>query len=421
MKLGAVLVLAALGPGLAAGARADPAAAASEPAANWSLRRHLRESPQLLGGPDGWRSQLERRGLSVWMFYNQTLSWKPAGGAEPGSTGGHSGSYDFFALAHAEESIGWPGLDLLLHVKGFYDRNVNADVGALGDPIDDADFDQPAYVSELWAQQAILDDRVRLRVGFLEQQTLFDRNLYANSEDRQFLNTFLDNNAVVPLSNGLGAALLLAPVPWAELALGVVDTDNVITRSGFDTTFDGFDSLSGYAELALRAKLPGREGGLSGSYRVGVFLDGREKRVFGRPARSERGHVGVYLNFDQQVLREAGAWDQGLGLFGRFGAADEDVNRIAWFWSVGLEYRGLLPGRGADVLGLGSYQAIGSDRFRDRVDPDFDRETGIELYYRIAVLPWLDVTPDAQFILDPGARGTARNAWVFSLRLRVHF
>ena len=94
---------------------------------------------------------------------------------------------------------------------------MNADVGALSDPIDDADFDQAAYVSELWAQQAFLDDRVRLRLGFLEQQTLFDRNLYANSEDRQFLNTFLDNNAVVPLPNVTAPASVAAPLSQTGL------------------------------------------------------------------------------------------------------------------------------------------------------------------------------------------------------------
>ena len=57
----------------------------------------------------------------------------------------------------------------------------------------------------------------------MEQQTIFDRNAFANNEDRQFLATFLDNNGVVPLPNGLAATLFLRPFPWLELALGVAD------------------------------------------------------------------------------------------------------------------------------------------------------------------------------------------------------
>jgi porin len=103
------------------------------------------------------------------------------------------------------------------------------------------------------------------------------------------------------------------------------------------------------------------------------------------------------------------------------GYADPDVNRVAWFWSFGGEVIGLVPGRRADVLGLACYQALGSHVYRDVVDPGFDRETGIELYYRIAALPWLAITPDFQYILDPGATGAADDVFVGTLRLRVTF
>jgi len=375
--------------------------------------------PRLLGDAAGMRTRLERLGIGVQLFYSQYVSGNPSGGAEPRSSG-HSGSYDFFTRVDAQELLEWRGLVGLLHVKGQYDRNINADVGGLSHPIDDADFDEPAYIDELWLEQSFAGDRAQLRAGFLEQQTVFDRNAYANNEDRQFLSTFLDNNPVVPLPNGLGAVLLLRPAQRIELALGAADADNVPRSAGFDTAFDGLDSLTGYLEAALRVDLPGASGPLPGRYRVGVFLDGREKRVFGGDRR-ERGHLGVYASLDQLLLHEASDPRQGLGLFARGGWADGDVNRIEWFWSAGLQYTGLLPGRGHDVVGLGAYQAIGSDRLRDREDPDFDRETGIELYYRIAVFPWLALTPDVQYVIDPGARGKHRDAVVSTMRFRVTF
>ena len=181
--------------------------------------RHLLGSPELLGDPGGWRSRLERLGLSLQLLYNQYLAWKPSGGADSEATFGTSGSYDFFARVDFEDLVGWPGLDALLHVKGQYDRNINDDVGALSNPIDDADFDEPIYVDELWLQQAFFEDRLRLRAGFFEQQTLFDRNAYANNEDRQFMSSFLDNNGVVPLPTGLGAALFVKPVDWLVFML----------------------------------------------------------------------------------------------------------------------------------------------------------------------------------------------------------
>jgi porin len=383
----------------------------------------LLQRGRLLGDPGGGRGRLEELGVALQFFYNQYLAWKPSGGGvDDDSATGDSGSYDFFTRLDLEELSGWRGADFLLHVKGQYDDNLNAEVGALGNPIDDADFDEAVYIDELWIQQELWRERLRLRAGFLEQQTLFDRNAYANSEDRQFLHTFLDNNAVVPLPNGLGAALILAPTPWLEVAAGVADADNTPRHAGFDTAFDDLESLTGYLELTLRSGLPSARGPLAGAWRLGLFLDGRDQTVFGRtPPDEDRGHLGAYLSFDQALFREREAGPQGLGIFGRFGAADPDVNRIAWFWSLGAQYQGPIPGRDDDRIGLGMYQAIGSHRYGHRVDPDFDRETGFELYYRIAVLPWLAVTPDLQYIVDPGADGVADDALVAVLRLRVSF
>jgi porin len=391
----------------------------AEPDPSRDLARHLRESARLLGDPAGVRGRLERLGVITQLYYNQVLSWKPAsGGANQDAVSGHSASYDFFTFVDLEELMAWQGADLLLHVKGQYDENLNADVGALSDPIDDADLDEAIYVDELWLQQAFLDDRLRFRLGFLEQQTLFDRNAYANNEDRQFLTTFLDNNAVVPLPNGLATALIGVPVPWLEVAAGAADADNEPTHAGFDTAFDGIDSITGYLELRFRSPLAGRS--LPGSYRVGMFRDGRDLVDF-RTGRDERGHLGAYVGFDQLAIREGPESLQGLGIFGRGGYADPDVNRIAWFWSLGFQYVGLVPRRDTDVLGLGTYQAIGSSVYRDEVDRGFDRETGVEFYYRVQALPWLAITPGLQYILDPGATGQANDAFVGSLRFRVAF
>lgn len=408
---------------LAASAGADPS---DTEVRQWDsagnrLASHLTRTTRLIGNPGGWRSRLEALGIGLQLFYNQYLGWKPeGGGANDDAAFGHSASYDFFALVDVEEAAGWRGLDLLLHVKGQYDRNVNDDVGALSDPIDDADFDEPIYVDELWLQQALFDDRLRLRLGFLEQQTLFDRNAYANSEDRQFLASALDNNPLVPLPNGLGAALMARPTGALELVLGAADADNLPRQPGFDTAFDDAGSLTGYLEVTLRTRIPSPAGPMPGAYRAGTFVDGREKPVFGGSG-SERGHWGAYASVDQLAYREHRDAEEGLGLFARFGYADPDTNALAWFWSLGFEYRGLLPCRGDDVLGVGSYQAIASGRYQEQIDPDLERETGIEVYYRIEVLPWLALTPDFQYLIDPGAGSTARDAAIGVLRFRGSF
>lgn len=426
MRLALLLLWAGL---LLAGAprsgEADPEDGGSPPGARERALEHLRTAPRLLGDAGGPRRRLEDLGIEVQLFYHQVLAWNADGGADPDGEAGHSASYDFLTRARLEPPAGWEGLELLLHVKGQYDRNVNAAVGALSDPIDDADLDEAIYVSQLWIQQSFLGDRARLRVGFLEQQTFFDRNAYANSEDLQFLSTFLDNDPVVPLANGLGVSLLLLPARWIEIAAGVADADNVPRRAGFETAFDDFESLHGYLELAFRPRLPIGGRGRPGTFRIGGFRDGRDRVLFGRVdamgrPRSERGHWGAYLSADQELY---GAPEGGgsLGAFARVGWADGDASRIEWFGSAGLELRGFLPGRDRDVAGLAGYQARISDRLRAAGSRDLDRETGFEAYCRIAALPWLDVTPDLQYILDPGADERVDDAWVVTLRFRVTF
>jgi porin len=417
----ALLVIAFVGLG------GRPAVASSADDAGTGVVSYLRESPQLLNDPGGVRSWLDGYGIGLQLYYNYQLGMKLRGGVEPENAYGNSGSYDLLMRIDVEELASWPGLELLLHVKGNHGENVNPEVGALSNPIDDADGYHPVYVAQLWAQQGILNDRVRLRLGYLDQQVILDRNAFANSEDRQFMATALDNNPLVPLRIGLGATLFLDPLPWLSMIVGTADADNSPFESGFDTAFDSEESLMAYVELVGRVRLGDGEGALPGHYRVGGFYDATEREVFGSvdPGTGEpvleRGSGGVYLSFDQLLRRERPGSDEGLGFFARFGWADPEVNRASIFWSLGLHYLGLVPGRGTDILGVGMYQLRGSALYRDNVDSAFGNETGLEVYYRAPLLPWLELTPDFQYISDPGGHASTEDAIVVSLRMRVSF
>jgi porin len=119
------------------------------------------------------------------------------------------------------------------------------------------------------------------------------------------------------------------------------------------------------------------------------------------------------------LYRERSSADEGLGVFGRYGYREPDVNRITQFASTGLQYRGLLPRREADVLGLAMYVAYLSDDYDDEQPDDLDREIGAELYYSVQVTPWLAVTPDFQIIDAPGGRSSSSDVWLFVMRGRV--
>jgi porin len=404
-------------------AAADAATCAPLDIACVARLRELGSRRRLLGEFAGGRDALEDAGIMPSLYYHHFLGVQAQGGRQSGAAARHSGTGDLFLYVDLEPRVGLSGSEMLLQVKAGYGRNVNPRIGALSDPFDDADGDSTGYIDQLWFQQMLFGERVQVRVGYLDYQVILDRNAYANSEDRQFLSTFLDNDsAIVPLAIGLGGALFLTPADWLQVTLATADADAKPFSPGFDTTFDDWTTLFGYLEVGLRPEVSSPRGMLPGNYRFGLIWDPRRKERFaGGAAAAERGDAGVYMSFDQLVYRERPGHAQGVGLFARYGYRDPNVNAVSHFWSVGAQYEGPLPRRDADVVGLGTYTAHASPDFRQAGHPNVRHETGFELYYSIEVLPWLQVTPDVQFIVNPGARRSVENALVLGLRGRVTF
>ncbi len=441
VALGGLLAVAAVADTQEGQKPPQDAQANEQPTTEQAAETTTAEAPQEKPSPDLWhrkyltgdwsgsRTKLEDHGLTFGLWYNAYLGYNAHGGLDTGVRG--SGSYDLIITADFDKMGVLPGGKFLAFGQGWMgdDRNVNNMVGALGEPFDDADGTKPIYVDQAWYEQGFLERKIALRIGYLDQQSIVDRNAYANSEDTQFMNTYLDNNnAIVPLTIGLGATVFLEATEWLSFIVGAADGEARIFRGGFDTTFHDGADFFGYFETDFKVKLPTDRGPLPGTYRLGLVYDPRTRARFiddiggDGAGRFETGDVGFYSSFDQMVYRESPDDDQGLGCFIRYGRRDDgDINRISDFWSTGVQYAGLIPGRDKDVAGFGVYSLHSSHRYRREVDSEFLRETGYELYYRIQVTPWLQVTADSQYIATPGALSTADDAFVMGLRARVTF
>lgn len=377
---------------------------------------HLLHGQTLL--PDWGRKDLEENGLSFQLYYNAYVGANPRGGKNPDERD-YSHSWDLFVTADTERLGLWSGGKVLMQAKQNHGRNVNPDVGALGDPIDDADFDELIYIDQLYYEHTLAEASLRFRVGYLDYQTIVDRNAFANSEDIQFMNTFLDNDPMIPLKIGFGASLWVDVCEALEFTLGAADAENVIREAGFDSAFGDLKNWMLYAEAHVRADL-GDDASLPGNYRIGTFYDPLKRpRIAAGTPTYDKGSVGAYLSCDQLVLRENGEDEQGLGLFGRYGWRDPDVHRVAQFWSFGCHYLGPFEGRDQDALGLAMYEALPSTRFRNRIDGDARKELGVELFYRLQATPWLAISTSAQYQKDPGGTARAHDALTFVLRVRV--
>ena len=374
---------------------------------------------QDLLGLESQREALAERGLELDLYYTAYLGWNTRGGRTTSGAHRYSHSFDFFVRADSERLGLWSGGSALMQVKNNYGENINPYVGALSQVVDDADFDESIYIDQLYYEHSWREAGLRLRLGYLDYQTIIDRNAYANSEDVKFMNAALDNDLLVPLKIGFGATLFVEPSDWLGVIVGTADADNKILLAGFDTAFEDDDNLMAFGEVTLKTDFETARGALPGNYRWGVWYDPRTQPVYGQPG-SQRGTLGTWLSLDQLVFREGQADRQGLGLFFRYGYRDEHSYKVSQLHSGGLEYLGPLAGRDADAFGLAYYELVASDDYR-QVAPSFVGEAGLESYYRYQATPWFAITPGVQYVADPGGSEANSDALAIVLRTRITF
>lgn len=115
---------------------------------------------------------------------------------------------------------------------------------------------------------------------------------------------------------------------------------------------------------------------------------------------------------DQLLWQHGSGADKGIGLFGRIVGTRGDRNLVSLYAEGGLSWKGMLPSRPDDSLGMavGYTKISGRARQLDRDTAFFsgdaypvrDAETVIELTYQAPVTPWLSLQPDAQYVIHPG-------------------
>lgn len=378
----------------------------------------------------GLGRKLEEQGISAELSLTQVYQININGGlATHRRAGRYAGSYDLEMDFSLETMFNLTGAHIHLQAGGSWSDGLDpSSVGSLFNVNSDAGGDEPILLKQLYWQQQLLDGRLWLRVGKVDLTggfdcrgcpASFDGNSYANSEDSQFLNGALVNNPTIPFpSRALGVVVHAEPVDGFYVSAAAADSHGDERETGFNTAFHGPDDFLGVFETGVAPVLTSARGDLPGAYRVGLWYDPQPKDRF--KGGTKRDDVGFYVSLDQMLWREQAdpADSQGLGVFARYGYADADVNDIRCFWSVGLQYQGLCPGRDEDVLGFGVAQGLLSPQSSDFTAPN---ETAYELYYRIVITPWCSISPSIQVVQNPGGDAGADVAVVPGIRARLSF
>jgi len=389
----------------------------------------LIERDTLSDGFFGAGRVLDDKGISVGLSLTEVYQVNTRGGLDTDNGKDRwSGSYDVEAEIDLERLLGLRGLTAFVGAEGSWSNGTGPiSVGSMSGINGDAGGSRSFDVGEVWFEQALFQEMVRIRVGKLDISggfesrgcpVAFDCNSFANDETGQFLNGFLTNNPTIPFpDNGLGAVVYVQPTEWLYFAAGASDAQADARETGFSTTFHDEDYFFSACESGVTPELDGPNGAMVGAYRIGMWYDPQDKAR--NSGSTKRDDTGFYLSADQVVTKEnAGVDDtQGLGVFGRLGYADESVSMVRCFWSIGAQYQGLLPNRDDDVVAFGVAQGRGTKA----AGLTASSETAMEVYYNAPVTGWLSVSPSVQYIVNPGGLKAVKDAVVFGLRFQVAF
>lgn len=399
--------------------------------------------PPLTGDWFGYRKKLADHGLTFGLDVVNILQSVVDGGFDEETE--NNGSMYLEAQLDTGKADLWPGGFLDFRFEKSYGQSVNAESGQLlgGNMValfPDGD-DKTAVISKLLYTQ-FLADWFGVFIGRTDTAD-GEGNHFASGRGRtQFLNprfAFSPQAALTTpyVMNAIGT-VLLTPNPAMDRpgAISFLFADPQVEPddSGFDNDF--------FKEqyLALDAHYPTRFFDLPGSQNLVITWNSQDFIRLGD--LSEIGTPGFQLdkgdsvwtlgyNFHQYLHVRDGedieteGYDatapmlRGCGVFGRFGYSNADNNPTEFSWVLGLSGRGIADSRPDDVYAVAGYVSTLSD---DLEIPGIDIEDetwGVEAYYKIQVLSWLQLTPDIQ-ILGPFLE-SADTAVLLGLRTKVDF
>lgn len=193
------------------------------------------------------------------------------------------------------------------------------------------------------------------------------------------------------------------------------------------------------------AKLPGK-------YAFGGIYYGVENTSFN--GTSNEGRYTLFWQADQMLFREASAPtaspeapgdgktvadpkifnepvvtsqlnEQGLYAFSFLSFAPEYNNAMPFYFHTGLVYKGLIPSRNKDQLGvafaLGSYSNDKLQNGQAAARPQQTTEAVLELDYRVQINKFSYIQPFLQYLIRPNGTGQIENATILGLQMGVNF
>lgn len=402
--------------------------------------------PGITGDWNGLRTQLQDQG---WEFEAKGVwegAWNPGGGNHQSAAG--AGELDFGAIADLGKLMGDDGGKFEVLITDRFGANL-VDVAGLHTLMQVQEIFGRGDIwrlSDLSLSQDMLDKKVNLLIGRLDPGSDFDifacnyENLgFCGSPPGNVDGEYWFNHPV----SQWGARLKVNATKDVALSAGVYQVNPRNLTDGFSFDFSGGTGALIPFEADWKPKLIA---GLPGEYQIGGWIgtsNGRDAftdihgdplALTGLPGRIDDSRSGFFLSAKQQITGEAppkdappGTNGKGLTLFLNYMQSDRRTSFLDRQFAIGAAYKGFMPSRGKDEIAV----AFGTTHVNGRVadgealqnaagfppQPVQHTEYVTEFDYRAAVVQGATLTPNLQWIADPG--GVSGRADVVVLGLKT--
>lgn len=339
----------------------------------------------------------EAAGLDLGIAYTALYQYATSDGVP---NEGASGDFDFFGSWHLVGQEGKNAGSLTFATEGRHaftsstPSEIGRGIGSLWGTTDGFNT-QEFSLTQLWWSQQFFGDRLRLRLGKLDQGTFIDKNRF-KSASFYFLNQAFSSNPTLPFpASGLGVGGRYDVTDSLHITFGFSNANAVKTRIDIDTLKE--HEYFGTAEIRYSPEVQNRG---KGNYRLTIW-HADERKEGGLPS----GH-GLSLSFDQEI-------GHGVIPFLRYAFADGGVTATRQMLSGGIGIEGPF-GMKDDLIGIGI--AWGDPKARTWRD----QYVG-EVFYRLQLTANSRLTPGYQLIIRPSNASDDDTVSVFELRLRITF
>lgn len=388
---------------------------------------------------DAARASLAARGINYGVNYTGEVYGVKMDGASNKAT--YNGLVEGFVDVDLERMVGWKGG--VIHANVYYVHGEGPSSKHIGNifAVSNIEGLELFRLDELWFEQALFDDKVKVKLGAIAADTEF----FASDTAGAFLNgTFgwagivasnmVQGGPAYPLTS-MGARVQFDPTENLTVLAALfngspadpyADDPQRDNRHGTDFRFG--DSALMIVEGQFRYDI-----GLPGTVKVGGWrqFDDDFYADFQTGAPVD-GSQGMYAIVDQQIWK--GAEDSGVSVFGRVSVSPDRQNPMDFYFDTGIVFAGLVPGRAKDSFGAAfGYGEISSRLVAAEIAAGqtitSNYELVLELNYTAEICPGVTVAPDFQYIWNPGGRvehpdkpgQVLGDAAVFGVRTKVSY